>query len=306
MGGSNKTTQNTTQHTEPWKAAQPALNSIVSGAGKFANNPGLTGNESGALDHLVGLAQGGNPYAPAIGNYATTMLAGGGPDRSGMINDAYKRYQDQLGGTANGDYLDPAKNPWFSTVTQTIGNDVTNRLAGLYAGSGRDPAGAGNFGYNLGKGVAEATAPVFSDAYNRERQNQINAQGALNGAGNQAAGLLSQFDQTRLGNMGAGVNAASAAIGAEADPYNRILAAEAQRRGIPLSMLQQLAGIATPMGQAFGTTTGNSTTQTQVPLFNQIAGGAVGGLGLLGNLGGFGPSGWLYGGSSALIPKIGS
>jgi cyclophilin family peptidyl-prolyl cis-trans isomerase len=157
----------------------------------MANNTGLTGNETGAINSLVALARAGNPYAPAIDSYATTMLSGGGPDRTGLVNDAYRNYQANLEGTARGEMLDPNKNPWFSQVTQSIGNDVQNRLAGLYAGSGRDPAGAGNFGGWLGRGIAEGTAPIFSDAYNRERTNQLNAWNSLYGAGNTTGGLLS-------------------------------------------------------------------------------------------------------------------
>ena len=266
MSSESTSTKNESATKNPWDPAQPALKSIISGVEGMAGKAGLTGNETGAINSLVGLARAGNPFAPAIDSYATTMLAGGGPDRTGLIGDAYNNYKTNLQGTAAGDYLDPNKNPWFSTVTQTIGNNVQNRLAGLYAGSGRDPAGAGNFGYNLGKGIAEATAPVFSDAYNRERTNQLNAVGALYGAGNTTGGLLSQFDQTRLGNMGAGVNAANAAISAAADPYNRVLAAEAQRRGIPMSMLQHLAAIATPIAGLGGTSTGTTTaTQTKSP-----------------------------------------
>src|SRR5258705_2628342 len=130
MGGSNTTTQNSTQHTEPWKAAAPALNSIIAGIGKI--DPNLTGNETGAINNLVDLARAGNPYAASIGDYARTMLAGGGPDRTGPVNDAYQRHQAQLAATTNGDYLDPQKNPWFNQVTQTIGNYLTNLLAELY------------------------------------------------------------------------------------------------------------------------------------------------------------------------------
>src|SRR5262249_53687211 len=109
--GDTTTTQNSTQRTTPWRPAQPALNSIISGVGNI--NPNLTGNETGAINNLVRLAQGGNPYAPAIADFARAMLAGGGPDRSGIVNDAYQRYLDQLGATARGDYLDPQRNPWF-------------------------------------------------------------------------------------------------------------------------------------------------------------------------------------------------
>ena len=291
--GDTTTTQNTSQKTTPWTAAMPALNSIVGGLKNI--NPGLSGNQSGALDSLVALARAGNPYAPAIDSYATTMLAGGGPDRTGLITDAYKNYKTNLQGTAAGDYLDPQKNPFFAATTGAIGNDVWNRMAGLYAGSGRDPAGAGNFGYNVSRGIAEGTAPVYGSLYSQERGNQLNAANSLYGAGNTTAGALSGLDQTRLGNQGQGVNAATAATNAAVDPYTRMLAAEAQRQGIPLSLLQQLSGIASPLAQHFGTTTGTQSTTTPTNWPQLLIGGAMAGLGaygsggtsLLGNPGGF-------------------
>jgi hypothetical protein len=79
------------------------------------------------------------------------------------------------------------------------------------------------------------------------------------------------------------------------------LQAEAQRRGIPLQTLAQQMGIALPAAQAFGTTNTNTQgqTTTSVPLSQQIIGGAVGGAGLLGGTGAFGPNGWLkFGGGS--------
>ena len=277
--GDTTTTQNSTQHTEPWKAAQPALDSILGGLKNI--NPGLSNNQTGAIDSLVALARAGNPYAPAIGSYATTMLAGGGPDRTGLIADAYNNYKANLQGTAAGDYLDPQRNPFFANTTSAIGNDVWNRMAGLYAGSGRDPAGAGNFGYNVSRGIAEGTAPVYSSVYDRERSNQLNAANSLYGAGNTTAGALSGLDQQRLANQGQGIGAAQAATNAAIDPYTRMLAAEAQRQGIPLSLLQQLSGIAGPLAQHFGTTTGQQTTTTPTNWGQLAVGAGIAGLGAM-------------------------
>lgn len=279
MGGESTTSAQTSNKTNPWDPAQPALKSILSGLSGI--NTGLTGNQSGAIAGLEANAQQGNPYAGGIQGFANSMLAGGGANnQSGMVNDAWGKYQQQMVQTANGDYMDPNKNPWFGQVTGTIGNDVQNRLSGLYAGSGRDPAGAGNFGYNLARGIGDATAPVFAQQYQQERSNQLGAQnGLLQGAGG-TAGLLGNMQNQYNQNQGTGVNAASAATAAADDPYNKMLAAEAQKRGIPLSLMSQLAGIAGPIAGLGGTSSGTSSGTQQMSGAQQF-GTIMGGIGQL-------------------------
>lgn len=283
MGGESKTSGATNSTTNPWDPAQPALKSILGGVEGMAGNTGLNGAQNSALNQLSANAQQGNPYAGGIQGFANSMLAGGGANnQSGMVNDAWGKYQQQMGQTANGDYMDPNKNPWFGQVTSTIGNDVQNRLSGLYAGSGRDPAGAGNFGYNLARGIGDATAPVFAQQYQQERSNQLGAQnGLLQGAGG-TAGLLgnmqSQFNQ----NQGTGVNAAGAALDAQNYGPQQQLAIEAQRRGIPISLMQQLAGIAGPLAGLGGTQQGTSSGTQEMSGAQQF-GTIMGGIGQLGN-----------------------
>lgn len=282
MGGTSTQSGATSNTTNPWAPAIPALNSLLSGVQGLAGNTGLTGNQSGAISGLENNAGFMGQFAPQISGFANNMLAGGGANNQApMVNDAYSRLQSQLGGTANGDYLDPNKNPWMSQVTSTIGDDVQNRLSGLYAGSGRDPAGAGNFGGWLGRGIAEGVAPVFGQQYQQERQNQLGAQNQLYGAGNATAGLLGNFQNQYNQNQGTGINAAGAAQGASNDPYNQMLAAEAQKRGIPVSMLQQLAGIAGPLAGLGGTQQGTSSgtsTMSGAQQFGMIGQG-IGGIG---------------------------
>lgn len=267
--GDSKSNTQTSQN--PWAPAQPALNSILGGVGAMANNTGLTGAESGALGGLQNLASQGNPYLTGISGYANNMLAGGGANNNaGMVNDAYQQYQQQMNPTANGYYTDPNTNPFFAQTTQTIGNDVQSRLQGLYAGSGRDPAGAGNFGGWLGRGIAEGTAPTYANQYNQERTNQLNAQNSLYNAGNSTAGILGNFQNQFNQNQDAGVQGANAALTAANSPFNQTLAVEAQRRGIPISLMQQLAGIATPIAGLGGT--GTSSTQNQASGMQQFAG----------------------------------
>jgi hypothetical protein len=245
-----------TQALAPWAGTADLLDGIL---GRLGGIPtGLTEAEDAALRSLSGVAAGGNPYAGAIGGVATELL-GGGPDRTPMINDAYRQYQRALQPFASGAYVDPSANPFYSTA-DTIGTDVENRLKAMYAGSGRDPAGAGNYGYNLARGIAEGTAPVLQNQYNLERGRQLDAITGMYGAGNTTGGLLSSLDRARLANMQAGIGAADSALSAQMWGPTQMLAIEAQRRGIPLQALAAQYGMVLPAAQAFGTQTGSGTT----------------------------------------------
>jgi hypothetical protein len=270
MGGTtkeeNKTTSSssisgqqgqTTQQLTPWAGTSGLLDRIFD---QLNTTPtGLTSAETTALDSLAGKAAAGNPYAPAIGGVATELL-GGGLDRTPMVNAAYDEYRRAIAPTAAGDYLDPNKNPFFGATTAAIGNDVTNRVNAMYAGAGRDASGAGSTPYLLGKGIAEATAPIYSNVYNTERGRQLDAITGRYGAGNTTAGLLSSLDQTRLGNKRAGIDVSNAALGAEMWGPMQTLAIEAQRTGIPMERLARQYGLIMPAAQTFGTQSGSSST----------------------------------------------
>lgn len=279
--GTSSSSSTTNQSQNPWAPAQPALNSILGGVAGMANNTSLTGAETGALGQLQGNANAGNPYAAAIGNYATNMLGGGGANNGApMVNDAYSTYTKAMNPTASGQYLDPNTNPFFAATTNALGNDAWNRISGLYAGSGRDPAGAGNFGYNVSRGIGDATAPVYAQQYQNERANQLNAINGMYGAGNTTAGILGNFQNQSNQNQGTGVTAADSALAAQNAPAQQTLAIEAARRGIPISLMQQLAGMVTPIAGLGGTSSSTTNgTQTASPA------ASLGALGNLGNLG---------------------
>jgi hypothetical protein len=155
-----------------------------------------------------------------------------------MVSDAYSQYQTNLAPTASGQFLDPNSNPFFSQAATGVADSVQGRLSALYAGSGRDPAGAGSYGGNLGKGIAEALAPMYANQYNAERQNQLAAQNSLYGAGGQTAGLLSSLDQ------------------------------------IPLQQLLAKMGAVLPAASAFGTTTGTQSGTKEMSAVEEASGWA--------------------------------
>jgi Chaperone of endosialidase len=127
-----------------------------------------------------------------------------------------------------------------------------------------------------GRGVAAGEAPVIAAQYNQDVANRINAANALYSAGNTTAGTLSGMQQNYLGNQGQGVAAAQSALDAQNYGANATLAAEAQRRGIPVQALSLLAQIGVPIA-GLGHQSSGSTTGTQelsgADQFSKIASG---------------------------------
>jgi hypothetical protein len=190
MGGTTQTQEKTTsQQTQPWAPAQPVLTGILGQLGNV--NPNLTGAESSALGGLSANTGFLNQFTPQASGLANTLLAGGGPDRSGMINDAYAQYQQGLQPFASGNYVNPASNPALRGYLDTIQSDVSNQVNSMFAGA---PGSLRCQSANAARGIAQGEAPVLNDAYNTARNQQLGAINSLYGAGNTTGGLL-QFDR---------------------------------------------------------------------------------------------------------------
>lgn len=178
------------------------------------------------------------PYGPAAGQINSLLGQvgglGGAPDRTGMVNDAFSGLQSGLAPTIGGQFLDPNSNPFFASTASGIADMATDRVKDLYAGSGRDPVGAGSFAGNVGTAVTDALAPMFANQYNAERGNQLNAIGSLFQGGGATAGLLSGLDQVPLQEL--------------------------------LAKLQGVGGI----GSAFGTQTGTGTKESNMSPVDQF------------------------------------
>jgi hypothetical protein len=299
------------QSLTPYAPSQELINQLLTGIGQVS--PSLTPAQSGAIANLSAIGQAGIPQAGSISNLATTLLSGRGlPDRTGTVQTAYDQYRNLITPTATGAFLDPNTNPFFGKTTSDITANTLSGLKAMYAGSGRDPALAGgDFQYNVGKGVGSALAPVFSNQYTAERNNQLAAiQGLLTG-GTTAAGTLSALDQMALNARLAGAPLANTAFGAStAGPLTQLQALSMQT-GIPLQTLAAQMGLVLPTAQAFGTTTGTgtgslsgttagtqagtttgqgmTTTEMQIPLWQQILGGISGVAGAAGKLAPFIP-----------------
>jgi hypothetical protein len=273
MGGSMGTGQSTQQtsqksKTAPWGATVEPLKQIIGGIQGQFDNYRPTSGETSALDQLMKNAQGGNPFTQQIMGLAKDLFSGG-QDHSGLVKNAYADYKKQAQPYLSQDYLDPYKNPAFQSYLDTTGNDIQNRMSSMYAGAGRDPSGAGNFGGTLARGITEGTAPIFANQYNQNVATQRGMMDSLFGAGGQTAGLLSGLDQTRLGNRVAGVGMAGEAMNAQNYGPMAMLQAAAMKRGLPLGNLGQLSSLLLPIAGLGSQSKGSGTsvgTQEMSPI----------------------------------------
>ena len=314
-GSTGATSGTSSGATNPWAPAQPYLSGILAQLQGQLPATSLTPTESSALTGLADSAGYMRQFLPGATSLATDLLAGGGADRSAMASGAYDAYRAALTPFARGDYVNPASNPMLQSYLDTIRSDVTNSVNGMFAGAGRDLSGLNQ--QALARGIAQGEAPVLLDAYNQALANQRSAIDALYGGANTTTGLLSSLDQARLANRQAGLGVAQTGQQFATAPYEAQLAAEAARRGIPLSTLQTLVQLGVPIaglgsshsgmttgtqtgtqsgstsGQQSGTGTGTTTTSTPfnplslLPLaFLPMTGGASLGGSLLSGLGG--------------------
>jgi len=274
MGGTSTSTQQQTSQTNPYASAAPALNGILNNINSLVPSAGsLTGAQAGALNTIEANANAGNPYAAATGNLATGLLNGGGAQNNdAAIKDNLSSYQGLLTPFANGSMV--GQNKALQAQLDAIGSDVTNQVNSQFAAAGRDGSGANL--QALGRGIAQGTAPVIASQYNTDIGNQLNAAGSLYGAGNASYGMLNQNQAAANANAQAGVGVGTQALDAQNWGANSILAAEAQRQGIPIQNLTTLLGAVSPVAQAFGTTNGTtsgSQTMSGAQQFGTIAQG---------------------------------
>ena len=176
MGGESKTSQTQSSTTNPWAAAQPALQGILGQVGSNLNNTGLTGQETGALNTLEHNAGTANQYAPQVQSYATNLLNGGGAtNQAGAVNQNYQNFQAQTNPLASNTNYNPMSTPGFSDALNTKIADITNSTNGQFAAAGRDFSGANS--QALGRGISQGIAPTIAAQYNQNVQNQQGAAG---------------------------------------------------------------------------------------------------------------------------------
>lgn len=267
--------------SNPWAPAQPLLQSLLS---KYSGlDTGVTSGQKSALDNLMSSASGipnfGAEGAEAVGNLFSSDTS----PQVGMLTDALKNLNTNIGGTASGAELDPTKTPGFSDALNTITGDITKQVKGVYAGSGRAPSGAGSFAGSLGRGLMQGTAPLLQSQFNQNKANQMGAAKTLFDAGTGTAGAITGQNQIPLENALKAIMSGSDIGKLFTAPGTTQLAAANAGYQSPFGNLAALLGPATGIASLGGQTSGSSTgkvTQDQ-SLMSNLIGGASAGIGLL-------------------------
>jgi hypothetical protein len=296
MGGQSKQTQDVSQTTSaqanPWAPATPLLQGILNQGQGLLGTTSLSPNENYAVNQLTQNALGGNPFAPTISNYATSLLGGGGATaQAGNIQGGLDAYRASLQPYASGSMVGKIS-PQLQQMLDITGTNAAEAINQQFAGAGRDLSG-----YNqraVGQGIAQAQSPYLFNQYNQDIQNQLNAAGQLYGAGNTTAGLLTGLQQQALANRGTGVDAATAALSARDSPYNQLLNIGQIQRGVPQQVLGFLGSLGVPIAGLGGTRTGTQQGTMQVTNNPSILQQAQGWSNVFGNLAGGGKP-WFLG-----------
>jgi hypothetical protein len=195
-----------------------------------------------------------------------------------MLTDAYGRTQSALSPIANAS-LNPYQTPGFSDALANMNQQALNTVKGMYAASGREPSGAGDFGKTFAQQVLPSEAAAVSGQYNQNVQNVANAANILQNAGINTTGAMS--GQTMQALQGAGLLPSL-----QMAPATAQLQAANVVQGQPVQNLNQLVQPAAVLGGMGGTTTSSGMsigqqTPASNPFMNTL-GGIAGGLGILG------------------------
>jgi hypothetical protein len=268
MGGTSTSTQQTQQSstTNPWQPTQGILKDILGGIRGQVGNYQPTAAETAAINQLKTNAANLPNYAPQATRLAADLQTGG-PDRGGLLTDAYSNYQKTLSPYLDPSYLDPTKSPGIQALLDTVRGDVSNSVNGQFAAAGRDLSGLNT--QALARGITQAEAPVLLDQYNRNIATQQAAANSLYGAAGTTTAGLSGLDQQAFANRAQGLNVGLNTVPQAANASaSGVLNAENLLRTLPLQNLQALASLVVPIaglgGQSYGTS--NTTgTQTMSP-----------------------------------------
>ena len=283
MAGQDQQTQQQNQQskTDPWAPAQPILQKLLDSYG--GQSTAVTGGQQAAADNMVA-ATSNIPNFGDAGSKAVTNLFNSSTDpQVGMLSDSYNKLKNNIGNTASGAELNPYSTPGFSDALKTMTSDITNQVKGVYAGSGRDPSGAGSFAGSLGRGLTQGIAPVIQSQFNKNKDNQMTAAGTEYNAGNTTAGAITGQQQVPLTNAATALGLTPAAATAYTVPGQTQLNAANTQYNLPWANLAQLLAPGAQIAGLGGSSSGASTATTVQPqnTMSNIMGGVSGGLGML-------------------------
>jgi hypothetical protein len=287
MTDSTSTTQQTqSSQSQPWAAALPLVNNLISKYGNQSTD--VTGQQSTALANLNQATSNLPNFVPQASTAISNLFNTNTAPQVGMLQTAYDTQKANLSPIASGS-TNPYDTPGFSDAIKTAIADTTNAVKGVYAGSGRDPSGAGSFAQSLGRGITQGISPTIASQFNANVGNLMNANSALMSGANNTATGINALNQQGLTNGVAGLTAAGSIPGLATGGGLAQLGAANAAYSLPyanLSALLQpstaLAGLGTTSsGTSQGTQTSTPSLMSSLSQGTQLGGSWLSGLGSL-------------------------
>lgn len=266
LGDTDQTkTSNSNSQTNPWGPAIPDLTTLLAQLGQTPTS--VTPAQTQAFGQLEANAQGGNPFAGGITTDANSMLSAG--NAGGAVTQANNTVNANLGATAAGANLDPTKNPAIQGMLNTVNQAATKQVNDEFAAAGRDGSAANSKA--LGAGLANAEAPILTNQYNQNVQDQLAANNQILSGGAAATAGQTGANTSQAAIQGGGINATTAALAAENYTPDQILALEQQQTSLPFQNLGLLASLLYPAAGLGNTQTASGTSDTNTEGFGLSA-----------------------------------
>jgi len=280
MTESTKTTQQAqSSQTRPWEQATPLVQSLFSQYGGL--NPGVTANQGGALTKLnADVSSIPNLGAAGTGAVNNLFSSAGSAPQVGMLNTAYDTLRTNLLPTASGANLNPYNTPGFGDAIRTAINDTTDKVKGVYAGSGRDPSGAGSFAQTLGRGITQGISPAIASQYNTNFGNMLTANNSIFGGAGTTASAINNLRAGDTSTTLAGLQGAGALPGLYMAPGAAAVGAANAQYSQPFQNLAQLLQPSVALAGLGSSSTGTGdSVQTSKPSLMSTIGQGIGAAG---------------------------
>ena len=171
-GGGSGGTTTTVQNADPWAGVQPHLLNLFTKGEQIYNN--------GPFDYRANQS----PFTRQAQDLSV--------QRATDPNSVFGRTQGLLTDTISGKYLSPDSNPFLKSSVEDALGLAKSAFAGQYGGAAGGNLDNSGYQEALARNLGKVATSAYSDAYQSERQNQLNAMQLSPSLGNLDAGLLAQ------------------------------------------------------------------------------------------------------------------
>lgn len=234
----SQTTQETTSQSDPWDVAVPYLTDFLGRLKTAGADLGTTtATTQAAGEKLIENAAGGNPWESQIKSLADKMFAV--QSEAPTASAAYGDYKTRMTPYADGANMDIENNPYIKDMLSRVSGDVQNRVAGHFAGSGRDMSTAHIKA--MTQGISDAQLPVLAQLFQDAEGKHIAAAGDMFKAGGSTAELVQGLNKDALGTNAGGVDMAKSALEAKDYGPTRTIETENMLKTMDVEQLGMLA-----------------------------------------------------------------